>query len=291
MKKLFFAIMALILCLTTMAQDWRQRMSRVEEHTMKSEVLGAERNYTVYLPAGYDLNTERTYPVLYLLHGMDGTNKDWYERGHVKDVMDQLTASGEACEMIIVTPDAGGSVREGKWNGYFDMEGWHYEEFFFGEFVPMIESAYRIKADKAHRAIAGLSMGGGGATSYAQRHADMFAACYAMSAAMDCSPADAEQVKRGDKTALLFDAIHRLSCVDYITEGDEARKEQLRTVQWFVDCGDDDFLFDCNLDFYQAMRRAGIPCQLRVRDGAHTWEYWHSALYIALPYVSRVFGR
>ena len=158
MKKLFIAIMALTLCLTTQAQDWRQRMSRVEEHTMKSEVLGAERNYTVYLPAGYDLNTERTYPVLYLLHGMDGTNKDWYERGHVKDVMDQLTASGEACEMIIVTPDAGGSVREGKWNGYFDMEGWHYEEFFFGEFVPLIEATYRIKADKAHRAIAGLSM-------------------------------------------------------------------------------------------------------------------------------------
>ena len=291
MKKLFFAIMALILCLTTQAQDWRQRMSRVEEHTMKSEVLGTERNYTVYLPAGYDLNTERTYPVLYLLHGMDGTNKDWYERGHVKDVMDQLTASGEACEMIIVTPDAGGSVREGKWNGYFDMEGWHYEEFFFGEFVPMIESTYRIKADKAHRAIAGLSMGGGGATSYAQRHADMFAACYAMSALMHLPPADMDEVNKGNKTALLFDAAHRLSCVGYITEADEARKEQLRTVQWFVDCGDDDFLFDCNLDFYQAMRRAGIPCQLRVRDGAHTWEYWHSALYIALPYVSRVFGR
>ena len=258
---------------------------------MKSEVLGAERNYTVYLPAGYDLNTERTYPVLYLLHGMDGTNKDWYERGHVKDVMDQLTASGEACEMIIVTPDAGGSVREGKWNGYFDMEGWHYEEFFFGEFVPLIEATYRIKADKAHRAIAGLSMGGGGATSYAQRHADMFAACYAMSAAMHLPPADAELVKKGDKMALLTDAIHRMSCVGYITEADEARKEQLRTVQWFVDCGDDDFLFDCNLDFYQTMRRAGIPCQLRVRDGGHTWEYWHSALYIALPWVSRVFDK
>ena len=290
-KRLSIAIMALTLCLAAMAQDWRQHVARVEEHTVKSEALGTERNYTVYLPAGYDLNTERTYPVLYLLHGMDGTNKDWYERGHAKEVMDQLTASGEACEMIIVSPDAGGSVREGKWNGYFDMEGWHYEEFFFGEFVPMIESTYRIKADKAHRAIAGLSMGGGGATSYAQRHADMFVACYAMSAAMHLPPADAEQVKRGDKMALLTDAIHRLSCVDYLAEADEARKEQLRTVKWFVDCGDDDFLFDCNLDFYQAMRKAGIPCQLRVRDGAHTWEYWHSALYIALPYVSRVFGK
>ena len=289
MKKLFFAIMALTLCLTTMAQDWRQRMSRVEEHTMKSEVLGAERNYTVYLPAGYDLNTERTYPVLYLLHGMDGTNKDWYERGHVKEVVDQLTASGEACEMIIVTPDAGGSVREGKWNGYFDMEGWPYEQFFFTEFVPMVESTYRIKADKAHRAIAGLSMGGGGATSYAQRHTDMFAACYAMSALMHLPAVDSKQVGTGNKMMLLYDAVNRLSCVDFIANADDARKEQLRTVQWFVDCGDDDFLFDCNIDLYQAMRKAHIPCQLRVRDGGHTWEYWHSALYIVLPYVSRVF--
>ena len=293
MKRLSIAIMALTLCLVTQAQDWRSRMSRVEEHTVKSEVLGTERNYTVYLPAGYDIDKEKHYPVLYLLHGMDGTNKDWYDRGHVKDVMDQLTASGEADAMIIVSPDAGGSVREGKWNGYFDMKGWHYEEFFFNEFLPLIEKSYRIKADKAHRAIAGLSMGGGGATSYAQRHADMFGACYAMSAYLhqDAAGVDAQKVAEGNKVALLFDAAHRLSCVDYVKNADEARKQELRTIQWFVDCGDDDFLFDCNLDFYQAMRRAGIPCQLRVRDGGHTWEYWHSALYIALPWVSRVFDK
>ena len=278
---------------TCMAQNWRQMMSRVEEHTIKSEVLGAERNYTVYLPAGYDIDKEKTYPVLYLLHGMDGTNKDWFDRGHVKDVMDQLTASGEADAMIIVSPDAGGSVREGKWNGYFDMRGWSYEEFFFTEFLPTIEKEYRIKADKQHRTIAGLSMGGGGCTSYAQRHADMFGACYAMSAFlhMGAEGVDAQKVAQGDKTALLFDAAHRLSCVDYVKNADEARKQELRTVKWFVDCGDDDFLFDGNIDFYQAMRRAQIPCQLRVRDGGHTWEYWHSALYTALPWVSRVFTK
>ena len=278
---------------TCMAQNWRQMMSRVEEHTIKSEVLGAERNYTVYLPAGYDIDKEKTYPVLYLLHGMDGTNKDWFDRGHVKDVMDQLTASGEADAMIIVSPDAGGSVREGKWNGYFDMRGWSYEEFFFTEFLPTIEKEYRIKADKQHRTIAGLSMGGGGCTSYAQRHADMFGACYAMSAFlhMGAEGVDAQKVAQGDKTALLFDAAHRLSCVDYVKNADEARKQELRTVKWFVDCGDDDFLFDGNIDFYQAMRRAQVPCQLRVRDGGHTWEYWHSALYTALPFVSRQFGK
>ena len=292
MKRLSIAFVAMALCLTTMAQNWRNT-SRVEEHTIQSEVLDAERNYTVYLPAGYDIDKEKTYPVLYLLHGMDGTNKDWFDRGHVKDVMDQLTASGEADAMIIVSPDAGGSVREGKWNGYFDMRGWNYEEFFFTEFLPTIEKEYRIKADKQHRAIAGLSMGGGGCTSYAQRHADMFGACYAMSAFlhMGAEGVDAQKVAQGDKTALLFDAAHRLSCVDYVKNADEARKQELRTVKWFVDCGDDDFLFDGNLDFYQAMRRAHIPCQLRVRDGGHTWEYWHSALYIALPWVSRCFNK
>jgi len=76
-----------------------------------------------------------------------------------------------------------------------------------------------------------------------------------------------------------------------VKNADEARKQELRTVKWFVDCGDDDFLFDGNIDFYRAMRHAQIPCQLRVRDGGHTWEYWHSALYTALPYFSRIFAK
>ena len=136
-------------------------------------------------------------------------------------------------------------------------------------------------------------MGGGVCTSYAQRHSDMFAACYAMSAFMHMSAegVDQEKVKQGNRMALLMDAAHRLSCVDYVKNADEERKKELRSVQWFVDCGDDDFLFDCNLDYYQAMRKAHIPCQLRVRDGGHTWEYWHSALYTALPYFSRIFSK
>ena len=281
--------------ITAMAQSWgwNQQGSRVEEHSIKSKVLNDERAYTVYLPAGYDRDKEQTYPVLYLLHGMNDTNKGWYERGHVKDVMDQLTASGEVQPMIIVTPDAGGAVMENKWNGYFDMKGWAYEEFFYTEFLPTIEKTYRIKADKQHRAIAGLSMGGGGCTSYAQRHADMYCACYAMSAYLhqDAAGVDAQKVAEGNRMMLMMDAASRYSCVDYVKNADEERKQQLRTVAWFVDCGDDDFLFDCNLDFYQAMRKAHIPCQLRVRDGGHTWEYWHSALYTALPWVSRQFGK
>lgn len=76
------------------------------------------------------MDTQKQYPVLYLLHGMWENNSVWANRGHVKDVMDRLTASGEACEMIIVTPDAGGGNPEVFQNGYFDMPGWKYETFF-----------------------------------------------------------------------------------------------------------------------------------------------------------------
>ncbi|MBP3564224.1 MAG: esterase family protein [Alistipes sp.] len=298
MKKIFLAIALTVIAFTSSAQNsdqmrqWMRNMSRVEEKTIHSEILNADRNYSVYLPAGYASNTDKKYPVLYLLHGMNGTNKDWPGRGHLQDVMDQLRAAGEVCEMIVISPDAGGNIGEGVWNGYFDMEGWAYERFFFEEFLPAVEKEYRIKGDKASRAIAGLSMGGGGSTSYAQRHADMFCACYAMSALMhlDAPQAQAPRDEK-DKMWHLTKAVNKLSCVDFVKNADDKTKEALRTVAWYVDCGDDDFLFECNMNLVLAMRKAGVPYQLRVRDGGHTWEYWHSALYDALPFVSRIFEK
>ena len=301
MKRFLFSIALACLSLAAVAQNSSQQeqlrqmmrnQSRTEQKTIHSNILNADRQYTIFLPAGYETNTDRSYPVLYLLHGMNGTHEDWAGRGHLKDVMDQLKASGEVCDMIVIMPNAGGNIYDEVWNGYFDMDGWAYERFFYEEFLPTVEKEYRIKGDKANRAIAGLSMGGGGSTSYAQRHADMFCACYAMSALMHL-PAPAEAAPKNDKDKMwhLTYTANKYSCVEYVKNADEATKQALRTVAWYVDCGDDDFLFDCNMDFIAAMRKAGVPYQLRVRDGAHTWEYWHSALYEALPFVSRVFGK
>ena len=68
-------------------------------------------------------------------------------------------------------------------------------------------------------------------------------------------------------------------------------KEQLKDISWFIDCGDDDHLLEVNLEFAQELRKAGIPFELRVREGGHKWEYWRSALRICLPYITRQFGR
>lgn len=293
MKKIVLSTIVCCLVANMYAQDWKRTPeSKIETQIIHSNLLNTEREYSIFLPKSYEVDTEKTYPILYLLHGMLDTNKGWHERGHVKDVMDQLVASGEVCEMIIVTPNAGGNIYEGVWNGYFNMPGWNYEQFFYEEFVPYIEKTYRVIGDKQHRAIAGLSMGGGGATSYGQRYVSMFSSVYAMSALMNIPEEGAyPSEKSDDKMAILTRSVIEHSCVKYVEEADETIKEQLRSVKWFVDCGDDDFLLNRNIEFTQALRKAQIPCEFRVRDGGHTWEYWHSALYICLPFASRNFGK
>ena len=286
--KLLFMILFLCGALLIKAQP----QMRIMTDTLYSETLGVKRAYTVVLPRSFQTQPDKRYPVLYLLHGMWEKNDNWTVRGHVLDVIDRLTASGEACEMIIVTPDAGGGDPNIYQNGYFNMPGWEYETFFFQEFMPYIEERFRVIGDKQHRAIAGLSMGGGGTTSYAQRHPVLFCAAYAMSALMDIPQVGAAKGNEPDgKLDRLTRSVIEHSCTKYVKQADEAQKQALRSVYWFVDCGDDDFLLDRNIEFFQAMRNAGIPCQFRVRDGGHDWEYWHSALYTCLPLISRFFNK
>lgn len=281
MAKLILLFVSMLSVVTATAK------SRVLTDSIYSTVLQTWRQYTIYLPQSYDSGSKR-YPILYLLHGMDDTNICWTEKGHLAEIADALTANGEMQEMVIVTPNAGGSVKDGVWNGYFNMEGWTYEEFFYTEFMPHIESTYRIVCERQHRGIAGLSMGGGGAVSYAQRHSDTFCAVYAMSALMTI-PAGwwEEAASRDDKMGALTRAVMQKSTIAFVECADDEVKEQLKQVQWFVDCGDDDYLFNRNIEFVQAMHKAEIPLELRVRDGGHTWEYWRTALYTCLPFISR----
>lgn len=284
MKRL--CLLAIALC-AFCSSSWAQ--SKFVTDTIYSEILNSPRAYTVYLPASFDKNPQKQYPVLYLLHGLYGKNTDWQDMSQLKLIADKLTWNGTIDEMIIVTPDAHQGLPDSQ-PGYFNIPGWRYEDFFFQEFMPQIEKKYRVIADKRHRAIAGLSMGGGGTTVYSQHHPEMFAAAYPMSALMSIPP---DRLKPGPKSfdEKLTNSCIENDCVQFVLNADEATKEALRTVDWYIDCGDDDFLLDCNLAMYQAMRDNKIPAQLRVRDGVHNWEYWSSALYDCLPFVNRSFKK
>lgn len=283
--------LTLTAAITLFAGFCHAQHSRTLTDTIQSRVLNAPRAYNVYLPQSFDIDTTRRFPVLYLLHGLYGNNEDWVKQGALKSIADRLIKSGMADEMVIVTPDAGGPDPSVYQSGYFNVQGWNYDTFFFTEFMPEFEKKYRVIGDREHRAIAGLSMGGGGSTSYAQHHPELFSSLYAMSALMRLPDDRKANGDSGDKVVKFNRSVIDRDCISFINESDDKRLDDLRTVAWFVDCGDDDFLLHCNLDFYKTMQAAGIPCELRVRDGMHNWHYWRRALEDALPFVSRHFTK
>ena len=264
---------------------------KIVTDSLYSNVLKASVKYNVYLPDGFD-ESSKTYPVVYLLHGLGGNYTDWAKKASAKAIADELIGTGEAVEMIIVMPNAGGADRHNVWNGYFNMPGWNYEDFFFQEFVPAVESKYRGIGDKGHRAVMGLSMGGGGSTVYCQRHPEMFSSCYAMSAWLDYEQGqvgESDQAK--DKLYYVCQSVREHSALDFMDNADEATLEKLRTVKWFIDCGDDDFLVALSFQLHMKMKAAKVKSELRVRNGVHNWEYWHGSLRLALPFASRNFDK
>ena len=285
MKRLTSIILLLAVTLMAQAQPLRQRT--ITTHSVTSAVLGEEVAYNLYLPAGYDSASADRYPVIYLLHGLYGTHVDWAGKGHMKDVVDELIADGELVPVVIVMPDAGDPDVHNNWNGYFNMPGHPYEDFFFGEFMPAVEREWKIVGDKRHRAIMGLSMGGGGSTVYAQHHPDLFGSCYSMSGWLDEAEQPEDMPK--DKLYIVRQSVHEHSAIEFVANASPETLEQLRTVKWFFDCGDDDFILDLTLKMYQTMRARRVPAELRVRDGWHSWEYWHTALRLSLPFASRNF--
>lgn len=282
-KILLIAVIALT-SLPVLSQD--KSRSTIIEDSLHSTLLKMNRKYTVYLPADYHQSVHKNYPVLYLLHGHSHRNNTFVEDGNLRHIADSLIATGAASEMIIVTPDAN-RVK----NGYFDTKDWPYEQFFFEEFMPHIETTIRIRREASSRAIGGFSMGGGGAVAYTLKHPGMFGAIYAMSALMtlpqpkerSASPNPHPQYMEFGQSVLAND------CIVLLEHVDQQSLKQLRKIKWFVDCGDDDFLLDVNTKFCRAMKQANIPFELRVRDGDHNFKYWTTCLYLALPFVSEVF--
>ena len=285
MKRTLIIAITMLLIAATMNG---QKKSTVVNLSIDSEVLSKAIDYTVILPPGYNENQDKSYPVLYLLHGMYGINTDWVKNGNADKESARIMKEWGCKEMIIVTPNAGGADPVTQQNGYFDLPDWPYEQFFFTEFIPYIEKEFRTIHDKGHRAIAGLSTGGGGSLSYAMRHPEMFCAVYAMSAwaALTAEKKNAGYETAKGKVAPLLKSVNEHDCIEFIKRANPETVEALKTIKWFIDCGDDDFLLDVNLSLYQAFRQKGIPCQLRVRDGVHDWEYWHTALATCLPFVS-----
>ena len=226
---------------------------------------------------------------MYLLHGAGDDHTGWVQFGEVLRIADKAIKSGKATPMIIVMPDANTGQR-----GYFnDVKGeWRYEDFFFQELIPFVEKEYRVKSEKRYRAISGLSMGGGGTFMYALHHPEMFSSACPLSAAtgpITLEEAKGYYEKRGLQNATdaeietYFKRHSALQLIESIPE------DQKKAVRWYIDCGDDDFLFEGNSLTHIAMRKKEIPHEFRIRDGAHNWSYWRESLPTVLAFISDAF--
>ncbi|MBS1504552.1 MAG: esterase family protein [Bacteroidetes bacterium] len=255
--------------------------------SMPSKILKMERKYAVYLPPDYE-TSDRSYPVLYLLHGAGDDQTGWVQFGEVLNITDKAIKEGKATPMVIIMPDANTGRR-----GYFnDPRGdWNYEDFFFKEFMPYVEKKFRIKSEKRYRAVAGLSMGGGGSFVYALHHPELFSSACPLSAATGPLTIDDARKQLSRTIPNVTDTVvttyyNRQSVLALVNNMPDTLK---KAVRWYIDDGDDDFLYEGNCLVHIAMRKKEIPHEFRIRDGAHTWTYWRESLPAVLEFVSEAF--
>ncbi len=286
MKNQFLSI--LTFCLLTTSVLFAESGSKVSDNlSMTSKILKMDRKYAIYLPPDYE-TSDRSYPVLYLLHGSGDDQTGWVQFGEVKNIADKAIQEGKCTAMIIVMPDGNTGQR-----GYFNSPkgDWNYEDFFFQEFMPFIEKTYHIRADKKYRAISGLSMGGGGTFMYALHHPELFSSACPLSA----STGPISMVEAATRWEKQYPGISKDELTKYFVRHSALElvnampDDQKKAVRWYIDCGDDDFLFEGNCLVHIAMRKKEIPHEFRIRDGAHNWTYWREALPNVLEFVSQSF--
>jgi len=265
----------------------------IEEQVVKSAVLGRDVKYTIYLPSDYE-SSNRSYPVVYLLHGYTDDNTGWLQFGEINRYADKAIAEGTIPPMIIVMPNADSSFYI---NSYDGKE--KYEDFFIKEFMPSIEKSYRIKAQKRYRGVAGLSMGGYGTLIYALKYPELFAAAAPFSAAVlddnaiETMSADGWKNTFGQLYGRNLEGKTRLNKDWYANSilkiVETKSTDDLKKVRYWIDCGDDDFLTKGNCLLHIALTEKKVPHEFRVRDGAHTWTYWRTGITDALQFIGTSF--
>ena len=225
----------------------------LESVEYKSESVGTIRKATVYLPPKYDAS--KKYPVLYLLHGIGGDEREWLD-SVPNIILDNLIAEGKAKDMIIVMPNGRAQVndsKEGNVMATFPAFA-QFDKDLLGSLIPFIESKYSVYTDKMHRAIAGLSMGGGQSLNFGLANMDVFAYVGGFSSAPNTNMPE----------VLIPDV--------------EKTKAQ-NSLLWMV-CGSEDNLMYNSSRLKAFCDEHGIPCTLINYPGeGHNFVVWKYGLY------------
>jgi S-formylglutathione hydrolase FrmB len=275
-----------------------QAQSRIECNALNSRILKYEVHYCVYLPASYDAGGTKKpiqrYPVLYFLHGLGDNEKTLFSSGGWT-LLDDLRKQHKLGDFLIVAPEgrrsfyinsADGSVR--------------YSDFFLQEFIPLIETKYRINKGRSNRAVSGISMGGYGALRFAFSHPEMFSAVSAQSAAlMTESPQELDTAARtgaplGKVLAEVFgnpiDVLHWKDNSPFVL----ARKNAtaLKKLAIYFNCGqDDNYGFEKGAEaLHEELLKEGVKHEYHLYPGDHSLDYFLDHFTELMEFHSRAFG-
>ncbi|MDQ8183441.1 alpha/beta hydrolase-fold protein [Pelagicoccus sp. SDUM812005] len=227
----------------------------IEAFRYQSGVTQTERLANVYLPPNY--NEAKKYPVLYLLHGIGGDETEWIRFTQPNVILDNLIAEGKAAEMIIVLPNGRALPNDRAEGEIFSpekIEGFaKFEQDLVDYLIPAIEAKYSVRRDREHRALAGLSMGGGQSLNFCLTRLDTFSWLGAFSAAPNTKPAE----------ELIPDP--------------EIVKDRLQL--FYLSCGNRDGLINVSQGMQRYLAKHDIPHIWNVDDHGHDAETWGSNLY------------
>lgn len=242
----------------------------------KSEAAGTDRRMTVYTPPCYD-KSDKSYPVLYLLHGSGGDENAWSELGNISRIMDNLIAEGKAKPCIVVMPNgnfskqaAPGETSEnlsykpvmtnmlpGYKNGSYELA--------FGEIIDFVDKRFRTISNKSGRAVAGLSMGGFHSLFIALNHAEAFDYVGLFSAGL---PADMSNMKEPQYANI---------------KGKLKMLENSGYKCFWIACGKEDFLYNANRSFCQYLDEMKFRYEYHESERGHIWANWRQYILRFVP--------
>ncbi|MBW3468395.1 alpha/beta hydrolase [Arthrospiribacter ruber] len=229
---------------------------RIDTISYPSSTVGVDRKALVYTPPSFNENKE--YPVLYLLHGIGGDEKEWLDQGSPQVIFDNLYADKKLADMIVVLPN-GRAMKDDRATGnIFDslkVQAFStFEKDLLKDLIPFIEKKYPIKTDRENRALAGLSMGGGQSLNFGLGNLDTFAWVGGFSSAPNTRLPE----------TLLPDP--------------DAAKDKLKLL--WISCGSDDNLFHISERTHEYMKKHGVPHIYYVEPGGHDFKVWRNDLYL-----------
>jgi S-formylglutathione hydrolase FrmB len=290
------AAAALILCTAALAAPVENAsdgaMGRAECRSVPSKILAHAVAYCAILPPSYDTDKARRYPVLYFLHGL-GENEQVLVNSGGLNLVDDLWEQNRLGEFLIVTPAAGRSFYINSHDGKV-----RYEDFFVKEFIPAIESRYRVRAERKTRGISGVSMGGYGALHLALEHPQLFGSVSAHSAAL-IEKAPRETISQGEGEALArivgqafgapFDPAYWDRESPFTLARESPRPAGLKI---YFDCGTEDELgfYTGAQAFHDLLTTHGIPHEFHLYPGGHDASYVAEHLPASLEFHAKAFG-